>query len=578
MPKATTRRTPKRLPAKRRARPTHPALRYIDDVLTGRVVVNKWIRLAVERHVRDLKEGPARGLTFDATAAQHVIDFYAFTNHSKGEWAGKPFTPEPWQQFVDWVTFGWKKADGTRRFRVSYLEVARKNGKSTKAAADAIYLMLADGESGAEVYSVATKKDQAKIVWEEAARMVRASPALRARIGVLRNNMHVLAKHSKYEPLSSDEDTLDGLNPSAAIADEIHAWKTRGLWDVLETGTGARRQPLLLPITTAGSDKKSVCYELHSYGKKVLEGLVEDDSFAAFIYAIDADDRWDDERVWIKANPSLGITVKLDDLRRKCLKAKEMPAAQNAFRRLHLNEWTEQDVRWLDLDVWDENGHDVDPAMLEGRRCYAAFDLSSVTDLSARGLLFPPTDDDELWYVLMKFYVPAENVQKRVKKDGVPYDRWIEEGYITATEGDVVDYDVIRNDLRADGEHYEIVEIAFDRWNATQLSTQLAGDGFTMVKFGQGYHDMASPSRELEKLLAARVLAHGKNPVLRWMAGNVTAEMDAAGNRKPSKAKSTERIDGIVALVMTLGRAIVAEVQGPSVYEERGLLTLGGDD
>lgn len=556
----------------------HPAEGYAADVLAGRVVVNKWVRLAVERHQRDLREAKRRGLVFDRAAGVYAITFIErFCRHSKGEWAGRPLTLSPWQQFFLWVLFGWKRADGTRRFRTAWLEVARKNGKSTLAAGLALLLLVADHEAGAEVYSVATKKDQAKIVWGEAERMVKASPELRTRVATLRNNLSVVATHSKLEPLSSDENTLDGLNPHGAIADEVHAWRNRLLWDVMETATGSRRQPLLIAITTAGFDRTSVAFENHEYAQKVLQGLVPDDSFFALIYAIDDEDRWEDEACWPKANPNLGVSVKVDDLRRKAVKAKEMPAAQNALRRLHLNQWTEQQTRWIDLDLWDAGARDVDLATLAGRPCYAALDLSSTTDLSALALVFPPAVDETDWRALLRFWLPRDNMAKRVRTDRVPYDVWADQGWIRLTDGNVIDYDVIRADVRELAELVEIREVAFDRWNATQLSTQLAGDGFTMVEFGQGFASMAAPTRALEEKLVGRTLAHGGNPVLRWMAMNVTVQQDAAGNRKPDKGKSRERIDGIVALLMALGRATVAPAEGESVYEDEDLFILGDD-
>lgn len=565
----------RRLASTDRTRPPgneHPAIRWARDVIEGRIVAGEFIKLAVERHFRDIKVSPS-DCRFSPEAGQRAIDFFGFLHHSKGEWAGQRFVLEPWEQFFVYVLFGWLTPTGTRRFRQALLEIARKNGKSTLAAGIALYLLIADGEGGAEVYAAATKRDQARIVWSEAERMVKASPGLLRRVNIVRNNMSVTATLSKFEPLGADEDSMDGLNISGAVIDELHAHKNRKMLDVIATATGARRQPLLAIITTAGSDRLSVCYEQHDYAIKVLRGVIEDDSYFAMIFALDEADDWTDPAVWAKANPNLGVSVKVDDLERKCRKAKEIAAEQNAFRRLHLNQWTEQDTRWLDLDLWDRGAIAVDVEELRGRVCFSALDLSSTTDICADVKVFPPVDEDEPWKVVCRFYVPRENIAARAKRDRVPYQQWVQDGFIEATEGNVVDYDVIRERIREDGERFDIREIAYDRWNATQLSTQLGGDGFTMVPFGQGFASMASPCREFESLLMSGRIAHAGNPVLRWMAANVSVEQDAAGNRKPSKAKSRERIDGIVALLMGIGRAIVTE-GGASVYEERGILTI----
>ena len=361
----------------------HPAVAYIHGVLDGTIPAGRLIRLAVERHQRDLDEGPARGLRFDRAAAQHTIDFFGFLKHSKGEWAGQTFELAPWQQFILWVLFGWKRTDGLRRYRTAYIEVPRKQGKSTMAAGVGLYLLVADGEPGAEVYSAATKRDQAKIVHAEATRMVKASPSLSRMVKVFKDNLNIPETASKYEPLGADEDTLDGLNVHGAIIDELHAHKTRGVVDVLETATGARRQPLQVEITTAGSDQTSVCYEHHDYGAKILIGTVQDDTWFVFIATIDEGDDWRDATVWAKANPNFGISVKPDDLARKVEKAKRMPTAQNAFKRLHLDIWTQQVTRWIDLGLWDENAGEVDEEKLAGGICHGGLDLASVSDLTA---------------------------------------------------------------------------------------------------------------------------------------------------------------------------------------------------
>jgi len=553
---------------------------YIEDVLSGRIPAGHWVKRACQRHLDDLEQGEERGLWFDLGAAQLVIDFFGLLRHSKGEWAGQIIKLEPWQQFVLWTLFGWKREDpdsgqSVRRFRTAYLEVARKNGKSTLGAGLGCYLLVADGEPGAEVYSAATKRDQARITHSEATRMVKASPALRKRITVFRDNLHIQNTASKYEPLSSDYNSLDGLNIHGAIVDELHAHRTRGLWDVLDTSTGSRRQPLMFAITTAGYNRQTICWELHEYTQKIVDGVVEDDSFFGAIYALDEDDDWEDEGLWLKANPNLGVSKKWDDMRRKAARAREMPSAMNTFLRRELNFWTQAETRWVPLEHWRACGQHVDESGLRGRTCYGGLDLSTNTDLSALVLVFPPPTEEDRYQVLCRFWIPEENVLERVRHDRAPYDAWLREGYLEATPGNVIDYAWILARIDEDMQQYDLREIAFDRWGATKIQTdlmELGGEEF-MVQFGQGYVSMSPPMKELEKLILGHRLAHGNHPVLTWMAHNLVALQDPAGNIKPDKAKSLERIDGMVALIMALDRAIRHESAG-SVYEERGLLTI----
>jgi phage terminase large subunit-like protein len=544
-------------------------------VLSGRIPVCRLIRLAVERHQRDLETGAARGLYFDRAAADRVIQFFKFCCHSKGELAGQAIQLEPWQQFIYWVAFGWKrKIDNLRRFRTIYIELPRKNGKSTMMSGTGIYMLVADGEPGAEVYAAATKKDQARIVHADAIKMRDASPSLRKRIQKFRDNLSIPETNSKFIPLGADEDTLDGLNTHCNIIDELHAHKTRKVWDVLETATGARRQPLQVAITTAGFDKHSICWEQHTYSEKILSQIIDDDTYFAFIACLDDDADWEDEQEWFKANPNLGISKKLDDMRRLALKAKEQPAALNSFLRLHLDRWTKQDVLWMPMDKWNACAAAVDGEELYGRECIGALDLASKTDLAALSLLFAPVDDDEPWKLLQYFWCPEENAELRSKKDRVPYDVWIRQGFIKATEGNVTDYDFIRRDIGDLAADYRIKEIAFDPWNATQLVTQLTGDGMEMVEFRQGFASMSAPTKELMAMVLGNKIAHGGNPVLDWMASNVTVRQDPAGNLKPDREKSTEKIDGIVTLIMAIGRAIVQPEDSGSVYDSRGVLTV----
>lgn len=549
--------------------------RYVRDVLSGEQVACRWVRLACERHVRDLEEGEERGLYFDDQTAREAISFFRLLKHSKGEWAGRPLTLEPWQQFVVASLLGWRRTDGTRRYRTAYLEVARKNGKTTLAAGLGLYLMLADGEPGAEVYSVATKRDQARLSHGEATRMAKSSPAIRRMVNVYRDNIHIVDTASKFEPLGADADTMDGLNVHAALVDEVHAHKTRQVWDVIETATGARRQPLMLAITTSGYNRQSLCWQLHEYSQQVLDGVIEDDSWFGAIYTLDEDDDWEDESLWPKANPNLGVSKKWDDMRRKAARAREMPAALNAFLRLELDIWTQAETKWIPWQHWQACGDAVDAEGMRGRTCYGGLDLSSNIDVSAFVLVFPPQGNGDKYQVLSRFWIPEEAMVERSRRDRVPYDDWVRQGLITATPGNVIDYAWILDQIDQDAQAYDIREVAFDRWGATKIATELMERGGEdwLVQFGQGYVSMSPAMRELERLILEHKLAHGNNPVLTWMANNLVVRTDPAGNIKPDKEKSIEKIDGMVALVMALDRALRHEPPKRSVYETRGLVS-----
>lgn len=548
--------------------------KYVRDVLSGEQLACKWVKLACERYVRDLKYGEDRGLQFDEDVAHKLLKFFARCKHSKGEWAGQPLILEPWQQFVIGSLFAWKREDGLRRFRTGYIEVARKNGKTTAfLAATGLYLLLADGEPGAEIYSAATKRDQARISHAEATRMAKASPLIRKIVNIVRDNIHIMDTASKFEPLGADSDTMDGLNVHGALIDEIHAHKTSGVWDVLETATGSRRQPLTVAVTTAGYDRQSLCWNLHEYTEKVLTNTIQDDSWFGIIYTLDEDDEWEDEDVWVKANPNLGICKKRDDMRRLAEKAKEMPSRLNAFQRLHLNIWTQAETKWIPREHWDECGTAVDADGLRGRIAYGGLDLASTADIAAWVLVFPPQVEQEPYQVLCRFFIPEWAMHERTRKDRVPYEAWVRQGYIAATPGNVIDYDFILAQIDEDMQAYDIQEVAFDAWGASRIQTQLmelGGEDF-LVQFYQGYKSMSPAMKELEKVILGHQLAHSNNPVLTWMADNLVVRQDPAGNIKPDKEKSTEKIDGMVALVMALDRSVRHEAPKRSVYEDRGL-------
>lgn len=537
------------------------------------------VRLARNRHARDLArygESPSSpgNFYYDSEAADRAVQFFAYLRHHKGEWAGKPFHLELWQeQDIIRTLFGWKREDGLRRFRTAYVSIARKNGKSPLAAGIALYLLVADREPASEVYSAATKRDQARIVFDYATQMVKQSPDLKRHVSVFRDSLAVLRTNSKFQPLSSDDKTLDGLSAHAAVIDELHAHRTRHVWDVLETATSARRQPLIFAITTAGYDRKTICWEMHQRAVQVLEGALEDDSLFAYIASIDKDDDWRDESCWIKANPNLGVSKKIEYLRQQASKAADTPAFQNTFRRLDLNQWTEQSSRAIDMAAWHECAGQVNADELKGQKCFGGLDLSSVTDLTALDLEFAVEVNGETVYKgLTFFWLPSEAVARRSRRDGVPYDVWAERGLLRLTPGNVVDYDVVRADINEFARRFDISEIAYDPWNATELAAKLESDGVKMVACRQGFATMSEPTKKFLGLILDKRIEHGGNPVMNWMAGNLGVSQDAAGNLKPDKAKSTEKIDGMVAKIMALSRALVAN-EG-SVYDGRGIITL----
>ena len=566
----------------------HPAHRYAMAVCSGEIVAGKLVRQACGKYLDEMearRSGVIRGLHFDARSAQRSIDFFAFLTHSKGEWAGQTFVLEAWQQFIMWNVYGWKRDDGTRRYRTVHIEIARKNGKTQMGGGVGLYMLAADGEGGAEVYAAATKRDQAKILWDEAKRMVGKSEELSGLIAVYRStsNLSIDSTASKFEPLGADADTLDGLNVHCAIVDELHAHKSSELYEVLETSTGARRQPLMFSITTAGTEETSFCYEQHEYAEKILSGVLTDDTFFSYIATLDEDDAWDDPAVWIKANPNLGVSVKLGTIEDAVATAKSSPRKQNAVRRYRLNEWTRAETRFIDLARWDAGAGALMPAQIEaatkGRIGYGGLDLSTTTDISAFVAVFPPQDESELFDVVCKFWIPGEDLADRERKGRVPYQQWVDEGWIAATDGDVIDYTLIRDQIIAFCEDRRILQIAHDPYNAAATVAELTDEGCDMVKFIQGALSFNNPTKQFERLVLSKKLRHGRHPVLRWMVDNVAVATDARGNimpKKPEHKMSHKKIDGVVSLIMALDRALRNDgvVDTGSIYEERGVLTL----
>ncbi len=489
------------------------------------------------------------------------MSFEECLTFTAGEWRGRPFVLQPWQRNIVSTLFGWIRPDGTRRYREAFIYVPRKNGKSELAGGLGNYLIFADGEPGAQVYCAAADREQARLVFNAARTMVQAEPEMLSRARVHTNAIMYEATGSVLKVVSAEAYSKHGVNAHGIIIDELHAQPNRELVDVLSTSTGARRQPLIIHITTADFDREgSICNEKHEYACKVRDGVIDDPAFLPVIYEATNDDDWTDPAVWRRVNPNLGVSVSHEYLERECRKAQETPSYENTFKRLHLNIRTQQDVRWLSLEAWDAcDSATVDESELEGRTCFAGLDLSATTDLSALVLVFP--DGDGSITLLARFWVPMDNAVKRERRDRVPYRTWGRQGFIEMTPGNVIDYDRIRAHITDLSERFDIREIAVDRWNATQLTTQLQGDGHTVIAFGQGFKDMSAPTKELEKLVISAKLRHGGPPVLRWMASHVSVETDAAGNLKPSKKKSTERIDGLVAAIMAIGRASIHDAE-----------------
>ena len=518
----------------------------------------------------------SEGSHYDREAADYAVNFIQCLSHTKGTWAGKPFDLIPWQEQIIRDLFGILKPNGYRQFNTAYIEIPKKQGKSELAAAVALLLTCGDGEERAEVYGCAADRQQASIVFEVAADMIRMCPALNKRCKILTATKRIvyLPTNSFYQVLSAEAYSKHGFNIHGVVFDELHTQPNRKLFDVMTKGSGdARMQPLYFLITTAGTDTKSICYETHQKAKDILAGRKIDPTFYPIIYGADEADDWTDPEIWKKANPSLGITVGIDKVKAACESAKQNPGEENAFRQLRLNQWVKQSIRWMPLEKWDRCALAVNEDDLEGRVCYGGLDLSSTTDITAFVLVFPPRDEDDKFIILPYFWIPEENMAARVIRDHVPYEVWERQGFLHTTEGNVVHYGYIEKFIEDLGERFNIREIAFDRWGAVQMVQNLEGMGFTVVPFGQGFKDMSPPTKELMKLVLEEKIAHSGHPVLRWMMDNIYIRTDPAGNIKPDKEKSTEKIDGAVATIMALDRAIrCGNDTSESVYDNRGLL------
>lgn len=559
------------------------AEQYIDDVLNERTPACKWVKLAVLRHMNDLTRQNTEDFPyyFDEAAAERKIRFSQEMRYTKGDWAKRrlKITLQPWQQFVDWVVYGWKHSgSGARRFTKGYVEVARKNGKTEWKATDANYMLAMDGEEGAEVYFCATKKDQAKIAWTAAKIQCDRNRFLKQHTELFKMSSRITftETNSIMTPIGQDSDTEDGLSPSFALIDEYHAHKSSDLLNVMQDGMGARSQPLLWIITTAGFDKNLPCYqEERTLIEGILDGSLDPkpENVFGIIYTLDEGDDWADETVWEKSNPNLGVSVSQSFLRTQVTEALASPQKQNNVITKNFNVWTQAVSRWISAESWDENKGKIGD--LTGRQCFGGIDLSTAVDITAWVLCFPPTELDPKYTFLYRFFIPGDDLLKRERRDKVPYTLWRDRGYITVTDGNVIDYDFIEAQIKADADIYDIRSISYDPWNSTQVTNHLE-DEIPLVQFRQGFASMSAPSKDFEKRVLAKELNHGGNPVIKWMISCTEVKTDPAGNIKPVKPdrkRNGKRIDGVIASIMSLDRA-VHKGEGESAYEDRGVLAV----
>jgi phage terminase large subunit-like protein len=585
---------------------SHPKLNAVNDYILGvidrTIVTGELVRLAVLRHLNDLEKGHLRGLRFDQPAASRVIDLWPKIFNLEDGDGVRPFELEPWQQFITASLFGWMDSENCRRFRTAYIEIGKGNGKSPLAAGFCLYGLVADHERAAEIYCCANKKEQAKILFTDAVRMVENSPWLKQRLQINRDNIFYPKLNSFFRVISSETKGLDGPRPHIFVADEVHEMVSATLINKLSAGFKGRRNPLGVEITNSGQDTNSICFQHHEFSEKILRDLAEDDTWFGFVCTLDPCkkcraegyyqpnpscakcDDWRNEAVWQKANPNLGISIQPKYLRKQVDRAAGISSEQNIVKRLNFCIWVQQSKRWIGIEKWDECNAWNDPPQpmfpiiglqnefglaVGGQRCYGHIDLSSKLDLTAFALDFPDTGRMLVWY-----WCPEENVTARVKNDRVEYDRWIEKGFIKATPGNVVDYDTIRDDINEIGKIFNIEEIGFDEWNALQLGNQLLEDGFSMIAMRQNISTLNGPMKEAEMMIVGNMMEHDGNPVTRWCVSNLVPFTDRGGNVRPDKEKSREKIDGGVAWINAKGRTMANCGSRGSVYENRGVVTV----
>lgn len=548
-------------------------IQYAEQVVTGEIVACDWVRLACQRFINDLEHGPERGIYFIDDRAQDILDFYNFVPHVKGALAGKPIDLMGWHVFILINIFGFViplideitgeqvlDDDGdtvlVRRFRTAYNEVARKNAKSTLSSGIGLYMTGADGEGGAEVYSAATTRDQARIVFEDAKNMIKkAKPTLGRLFDYNKLAIYQEASASKFEPLSSDANNLDGLNIHCGIVDELHAHRTRDVWDVLETATGARLQSLLFAITTAGFNKEGICFELRDYATKVLSGVVDDDTFFAVIYTLDEKDNDFDESVWIKANPGLGICKRFDDMRRLAKKAQSQPAARPNFFTKHLNRWVSAESIWMDMTKWENAPHNHPDDQLRDYPVWVGIDLANKIDIAAAVKIYQDPKGET--HIKGKFWIPTARLETAPKHISDLYQKWADAGYIELTDGEVIDHDIIKADLMTWCEGEDVREIGFDPWNAVQFSRRLAEEGMPLVEVAQTVKNISEAMKSVQADVYAGKFHHDHNPAMNWMMSNVTVKPDKNENVFPNKSTPENKIDGPVAAFIAKSRQLV---------------------
>lgn len=540
------------------------AYQYADDVDAEKIPACKWVKLAVKRWFSDLETGGERGLYFDENAAARVFRFSGYCRQYEGEFAGLPLELQGWQCFIIANVFGWMRDDGTRRFRISYEKVARKNGKSTKLAFIASYGLLADNEGGPRVYSAATKRDQAKELYDAAEAMIAQSPKLSKMVKPYADRLVAKASRGRMQALSKDSKSMDGLNVHFGLIDELHAHPNSAVWDVIKSARGARRQPLIWTITTEGFLVDGVDADQQDYAQRVLEGGVEDDSYFAIIYTLDDPEDWDNESEWIKANPNWGVSVNPDDMREQCRMAKEIPTERIEFLTKRLDVKVRGEAKWMNLEKfklceadYDDqapwNGNDE----FRGANAWGGLDLSAVEDITAATFAI---DHKGKTRTFVRAYLPQGALDRRIGKGDKSLEKYVQSGHLQVTSGDTVDYEFMKRDLRQAMEYFNVTAIAFDRWNSNQLVNDMLAEGAPMVEFGQGFGSMSAPMKELMVRVLNQELEYS-NPLLFWCVSNLVADINPAGDIKPDKSKIKEKIDAAVSTIMALGMMILMPVK-----------------
>lgn len=569
---------------KRKTAPLDEATQYAKDVVARRIPACSYVRLACQRHLDDLRRDD---VWFDVEAGRRFFRFCErYLKHYKGPMRGQPITLNPWQKFLFGCIYGWKLVlDGERtdiwRFNFAYIEIPRKNGKTTIAAAGAAYDCLCMEETGVEVYCVATKEDQATLLYNDVAAYIAGSPELSEAFDVLKGKKTIYAADSGrtnfIRPLGSDSQRQDGLNPFAVYADELHAWPKEDLWNVMADAFGARDNWHMIAITTAGTNREGICYKKRDALINVLEGRVKNDNYFGIIYTVDDDERenYTSEANWQMANPNLGCGKTLRYMRNKCTEAETQPSMLNPFLNKQLNIWTDAAEAWLSMRTWMARARTYDFETLRNKHCTGAFDLSRVSDLSAMAYVFPKQTEVDKIHILVDFYLPRIGLRERSDAHGVSYEQWEKMGLLRVTPGRTTDYNFIRHDISERARVVRLMKIMYDRHFAGELVQNLTNDGFVLEQIGMGFLSMNSPTQEFERLLIENELCHNNNQILNWNARNVVVERDAAGNIKPSKELSKLKIDGIAASIMALAD-IITNAPRISKYETGDLVVLGG--